>query len=101
MDRGLDTSGQEKISLLTVPVSGLQDMSKRLLSLTREERKKVRGLEPERADLIIPGIQFTINLMDACGFTELIITDNGLLEGALFEIAKETDEKNIRKTEQS
>jgi exopolyphosphatase/guanosine-5'-triphosphate,3'-diphosphate pyrophosphatase len=69
-------------------------MSRELLDLSLEERKKIRGLEPERADLIIPGIQFTIKVMELFYFDELIISDCGLLEGALLEI-KEIIEKGI------
>ena len=43
-------------------------MEERLFALSLEERKKMKGLEPERADLIIPGIQFTINMMESLKF---------------------------------
>jgi exopolyphosphatase/guanosine-5'-triphosphate,3'-diphosphate pyrophosphatase len=65
--------------------------------LPLKEREKVRGLEPGRADLIIPGIQFTINVMDIFGFDELTINDYGLLEGALLAI-KEPNGKSISET---
>ena len=80
-------------------------MSKRLLSLPLEERKNVIGLEPERADLIIPGLQFTIKVMESFDFDELTVSDYGLLEGVLFDIlsetrhgGKETYGKNIAQT---
>ena len=69
----------------------------RLVVLPLEERKTVMGLEPERADLIIPGIQFTINIMEIFGFDELIVSDYGLLEGVLLETLKDGDEKDIPK----
>ena len=95
IDLGLETYSREKIHLHIVSLDRLQDMSKKLLRLPLNERKKVRGLEPERADLIIPGIQFTIKLMDFFKFNELTISDYGLLEGVLFELLKEMNEKNI------
>jgi exopolyphosphatase/guanosine-5'-triphosphate,3'-diphosphate pyrophosphatase len=67
-------------------------MAEKLLALSLEERKKMKGLEPERADLIIPGIQFTIKIMESLKFDELTISDYGLLEGVLIDIAKNISE---------
>ncbi|MEW6215270.1 MAG: Ppx/GppA phosphatase family protein, partial [Nitrospirota bacterium] len=64
IDLKLDTYSREKIHLYRIPLSRLRDISRRLLALPLKERKKVRGLEPERADLIIPGIQFAIRVME-------------------------------------
>jgi exopolyphosphatase/guanosine-5'-triphosphate,3'-diphosphate pyrophosphatase len=81
-----------------VPADRLEDMQKNLVGLSLDERKKVKGLEPGRADLIIPGIQFTIMVMDFFGFEELIVSDYGLLEGVLFDIEKEMHGENISET---
>jgi exopolyphosphatase/guanosine-5'-triphosphate,3'-diphosphate pyrophosphatase len=83
LDLELDTYSREKIHLHRLSLPSLYKTRDLLFSLTLEERKTLRGLEPERADLIIPGIQFTIKLMDLLQFHELIISDYGLLEGAL------------------
>ncbi|NWF75504.1 MAG: Ppx/GppA family phosphatase [Nitrospirae bacterium] len=91
IDLKLDEYSREKIHMHRIPLSRLKKMSEFLLPLTLEERKKVKGLEPQRADLIIPGLLFTINVMDFFHFTEMIISDYGLLEGALLEI----DEKSF------
>lgn len=91
IDLKLDEYSREKIHMHRISLSKLKKMSEFLLPLTLEERKKVKGLEPQRADLIIPGLLFTINVMDFFHFTEMIISDYGLLEGALLEI----DEKSF------
>lgn len=91
IDLKLDEYSREKIHMHRISLSRLKKMSEFLLPLTLEERKKVKGLEPQRADLIIPGLLFTINVMDFFHFTELTISDYGLLEGALLEI----DEKSF------
>jgi exopolyphosphatase/guanosine-5'-triphosphate,3'-diphosphate pyrophosphatase len=100
IDLGLETYSREKIHLHRLPLSKLQDMSKNLLALPLIERKKVKGLEPGRADLIIPGIQFTINTMKFFQFDELTISDYGLLDGLLLETLNEKNEKNISETSQ-
>jgi exopolyphosphatase/guanosine-5'-triphosphate,3'-diphosphate pyrophosphatase len=94
VDLGLESYSGEKIHLHRISLQKLRAMSEHLLSLPLEERKKVRGLEPGRADLIIPGLQFTIKVMDFFGFEELTVSDYGLLEGLLLE-TKETIGKGI------
>jgi len=86
IDLELDTYERKKIHLHRLSLSRLYKISHKLFSLTLEARKNFRGLEPERADLIIPGIQFTIKLMELFHFNELFISDYGLLEGILLDI---------------
>lgn len=58
---------------------------KDLSGLTLGERKKIKGLEPGREDLIIPGAAITLLTMDAFGFDRMTVSDSGLLEGILIE----------------
>ena len=94
VDLGLDFYSREKIHLHHIPLLRLTKMQRKFVRLPLEKRKKIQGLEPERADLIIPGLQFTMNVMKLFHFRELIISDYGLLEGALLEI-KETIEEGL------
>jgi len=100
VDLGLASYSREKIHLHRIPFPGLMMMQREFLRLSLEERKKIQGLEPERADLIIPGLQFTINVMELFHFRELIISDYGLLEGALLAM-KETSEEGLPETGKS
>jgi exopolyphosphatase / guanosine-5'-triphosphate,3'-diphosphate pyrophosphatase len=98
IDLGLETYSREKIHMHKLPLAGLRDMGQQLTALSLEERKKIVGLEPERADLIIPGILFTIKIMEYFGFNELTISDYGLLEGTLLDL-KEGIGKGISEAE--
>jgi len=98
IDLKLDTYSREKVHLHKIPLGRLCDMSRRLFALPLKERENVVGLEPGRADLIIPGIQFTINIMESFKFDELIVSDYGLLEGVLLETIEEGNEKDIPET---
>jgi len=93
IDLKLKTYEREKVHLHRIPLSRLYDMKKRLFILSLEERKRVEGLEIGRADLIIPGIQFTINTMEFFKFDELIVSEYGLLEGVLLETVQEMNKK--------
>lgn len=97
IDLGLEAYAREKVHLHKINYARLKGIIENLISLPLKERMKVRGLEPGRADLIIPGIQFTINVMDIFGFDELTINDYGLLEGALLAI-KDSNGKSISET---
>lgn len=94
IDLSLEKYSREKIHLHTIPNRRLKKMYTELSSISLRERKHVRGLEPERADLIIPGLHFTINAMDFFHFKELTVSDYGLLEGVLIEL-RDSVEKNI------
>ena len=98
IDLGLETYSREKIHLHKLPLPALRAMGKQLTALSLEERKKIVGLEPERADLIIPGILFTIKVMEYFGFNELTVSDYGLLEGTLLDL-KEGIGKSISEAE--
>lgn len=88
IDIGLEVYDHEKIHRHNISLEKLYDISGRLISIPLSERKKMIGLEPERADLIIPGILFTINIMELFGFDNILVSDNGLLEGALIKLSE-------------
>lgn len=63
-------------------------MYDRLLCLSPEERLAVAGMEKGREDLIIAGLVITSTIMDTFGFTSLIVSDFGLLEGLALSCAE-------------
>jgi exopolyphosphatase/guanosine-5'-triphosphate,3'-diphosphate pyrophosphatase len=64
------------------------EMYDRLLCLTPDERLAVAGMEKGREDLIIAGLAITSTIMDTFGFTSLIVSDFGLLEGLALSCAE-------------
>ena len=88
IDIGLESYDHEKIHSHNISLEKLNDISGRLISIPLNERKKMIGLEPERSDLIIPGILFTINIMKLFGFDNILVSDNGLLEGVLIKLSE-------------
>jgi exopolyphosphatase/guanosine-5'-triphosphate,3'-diphosphate pyrophosphatase len=73
-------------------IDRLKEISQKLISLSISERATLKGLEPSRADLIIPGINFTIKIMEKFNFKKVTISENGLLEGALLILAREVQD---------
>jgi exopolyphosphatase/guanosine-5'-triphosphate,3'-diphosphate pyrophosphatase len=52
---------------------------------TLAERKKIRGLEPRRADVILGGALLIDRIMDLFGVGEVIVSDQGVRYGFLYE----------------
>ena len=52
-----------------------------LSAMNPQERLSIKGLEKGREDLIIAGLIIIASVMDAFGFTQLKVSDFGLLEG--------------------
>jgi len=54
-------------------------------SKTVAERKKIPGLEPKRADVILAGALLIGRIMDFFGVEEVIVSDQGIRYGLLYE----------------
>jgi len=88
IDLKLEKYSHEKIHGHKISLGRLYAISKLLTTAQLSERKKIIGLEPERADLIIPGIVFTISIMELFGFNNILVSDDGLLEGLLIKLSE-------------
>ncbi len=89
MDLGLAEYDPEKVHMHDIPLARLSELMERLISLTLKDRRQLKGLEPGRADLIIPGILLTIRLMELAGSNNIIVSDYGLIEGLIKEMMDE------------
>jgi exopolyphosphatase / guanosine-5'-triphosphate,3'-diphosphate pyrophosphatase len=68
-----------------MPAEMLFDISEQLNKLSLEERKKVKGLSKERAD-IIPGALAEITvLLEMTGTPKLLVSGSGLREGIFYD----------------
>ncbi len=88
LDLGLATYDPSRIHMHKTDIGRLYKLKDMLVRLPLSRRMKVDGLDPGRADLIIPGILLTIKLMEFFGFQEIIASDYGLLEGLLKEMSE-------------
>jgi len=59
------------------------------LSLPLQERKKLSGLEPDRADIIIAGLSIIrIIMQQAGGVSDLLVNDGGVREGVVLDLIR-------------
>ncbi|MBX3185971.1 MAG: Ppx/GppA family phosphatase [Labilithrix sp.] len=73
---GLELSKQE-----------IERVVKRLASLPQDERKKLPGLEPKRADVIVAGGLVALAFLDHLGASSVVVSDRGVRWGLAEELA--------------
>jgi exopolyphosphatase/guanosine-5'-triphosphate,3'-diphosphate pyrophosphatase len=95
LDLGLENYDHGLIHGRVIAVERLREIFERLKGLGIEERKHLRGLPPDRADLIIPGAGLTIYVMAAFPFDSLTVSDTGLPEGLLIELSEKTGDEQV------
>ena len=60
----------------------------RLAALTQDERMRVAGIEPGRAEVIVAGLVILREIMDACGLAEIEASERDILHGAALAAAE-------------
>jgi exopolyphosphatase/guanosine-5'-triphosphate,3'-diphosphate pyrophosphatase len=61
-------------------------MAKRLGSLTYAQRKRVKGLEPGRADVIIAGARILLAVMETFDAAEILVSEKDILDGLVMQL---------------
>jgi exopolyphosphatase/guanosine-5'-triphosphate,3'-diphosphate pyrophosphatase len=64
------------------------DVVDRLAAMPLEARKKARGLEPKRADVIVAGGLIALAVMDKLNAKSMIVSDRGVRWGLAEQLAK-------------
>jgi exopolyphosphatase / guanosine-5'-triphosphate,3'-diphosphate pyrophosphatase len=80
---GLDPTAS--IRNFHLPTAELADITKMLSRLSVEERRKVPGLNPERADIIVSGASVLTTIAEELDIEDYVISDRSLREGVLVD----------------
>ena len=64
-------------------------LAKRLESLPFVQRKRVTGLDPGRADVIVAGAEILLCVMEAFDFAEVMVSEKDILDGLVIELIGE------------
>jgi exopolyphosphatase/guanosine-5'-triphosphate,3'-diphosphate pyrophosphatase len=59
----------------------VRSLARRLGSLTFAQRKRVKGLEPGRADVIVAGTEILLGVMEAFDLPEVLVSERDILDG--------------------
>lgn len=65
--------------------SDLRDATQMLCRLSLEDRRKVPGMDPGRAEIILGGASILLTLMEALGVERMTISERGLRDGILLD----------------
>ena len=76
----------KKVNNYKISLESAKRIISDLCSMTVDERKNVIGLEPGRADLIVPGSIILETVMEYFHFQEIVISDFGLREGLVVSV---------------
>jgi exopolyphosphatase/guanosine-5'-triphosphate,3'-diphosphate pyrophosphatase len=88
LDLGLAEYDPERIHGHRVPLAAVERWLERLAALSLEERRRVPGLEPERAPVIVAGIVIVREVMRTFGLAELEASERDILHGAALAAAE-------------
>jgi exopolyphosphatase / guanosine-5'-triphosphate,3'-diphosphate pyrophosphatase len=62
------------------------DIFKRFCSVDLKTRKKIKGLEPARADIIIGGTAILIKILEMLCLESFIVSENDILDGIVYSL---------------
>jgi len=86
LDLGLAAYDQSRVQGHVLRRDAIERLLARLGGLTLAARAALPGLEPGRADVLIPGVAICLAVMERLGFDALTVSDRSLREGILCEI---------------
>jgi exopolyphosphatase / guanosine-5'-triphosphate,3'-diphosphate pyrophosphatase len=88
LDLGLDGYDPERIHGHRIPAAAVKTQLDRLASLPIEERRRVPGLDPERAPVIVAGAVIVRELLTRYGLPHLEASERDILHGAALAAAE-------------
>lgn len=64
----------------------VRQLARRLESLTYEQRKRTKALEPGRADVIVAGTQILMCIMETFDVAEVLVSEKDILDGLVIQL---------------
>lgn len=91
IDMALVTYDRRRVQGHRLSLARVRELLDRLAALPLEERRRIPGLEPGRADVILAGAAIVAASMERLGFQEMQVSDDGLREGILLDLLGKQD----------
>lgn len=88
MVQELDNYDMEKVHGSRVSIEDLKYTIEKLMGLTLEERMKIKGLQPKRADVITAGLIILEVILEKLGMDCIEVSEYDNLEGLIYEKTK-------------
>lgn len=87
IDQDLEPYDPERVHGHHVSRAALEAMLARLAAMTNADRRKVKGLHPDRAPTIVAGVVLLLEALRAFGLDELEASEHDILRGAALQLA--------------
>jgi exopolyphosphatase/guanosine-5'-triphosphate,3'-diphosphate pyrophosphatase len=88
VDQGLTVYNPMLVHGYCLTAGAVERIFTMLKSLDIEERKRLPGLQPERADIIIAGVAIVKAVLDGIGLDRLLVSECDILHGLVLEKSK-------------
>jgi exopolyphosphatase / guanosine-5'-triphosphate,3'-diphosphate pyrophosphatase len=85
LDLGLPVYDSRRVQGYPLGAAAIDRLTAWLAALTLAERARLPGLEPARADVIVPGAVVLASVLAGLGLPEATVSDTGLREGILLD----------------
>ncbi len=86
LQAGLETYDPEVTHHMVLTHGDVRRLARRLGTLPYEKRRRVKGLEPGRADVIVAGAEILVSVMEAFDFAEVLVSEKDILDGLVLEL---------------
>uniref|UniRef100_A0A7C4AIM8 Ppx/GppA phosphatase N-terminal domain-containing protein n=1 Tax=Thermodesulfovibrio aggregans TaxID=86166 RepID=A0A7C4AIM8_9BACT len=80
---GLSCYCPEKTHMSMILVTKIKQILEKLLSISLKERKKIKGIPSDRADIICAGLLILETIAECLNAENVIISESGILEGIM------------------
>jgi len=87
MAQKLTTYEPIRIQNYRLSLETIRGLEREILSRTKAQRREMPGLEAGREDVVVAGTLILRGVMETLGFTEGLVSDVGLREGVLLDLA--------------
>ncbi len=88
IDLGLDEYDSSRIHHHRLAREKILDIYRMLYSITLDERKKIKGLEDARADIIIGGTAILLEILSQLDKDSIIVSEQDILDGIIYTLVK-------------
>jgi exopolyphosphatase/guanosine-5'-triphosphate,3'-diphosphate pyrophosphatase len=88
LDLGLEDYDRERVHGHLLTRDGARAQLERLSAMPLDERRRLPGLDPERAPVIVAGAAILVAILDAYGLESIRVSERDLLDGAALAAAE-------------
>jgi len=85
MDQKLEIYDADKVHGYVLKKASIDNIYSKLLKLTTDEKRKLPGLMPQRADIIAAGTFIARSIMENLDIDEITVSETDLMEGYLLD----------------